>query len=239
MRIAVCDDEKSTLEEVRGYINDMARQMNIVAQIHLFQNTRDLEYEIENGLQYDIVFLDIKIGDQNGIDIANKMKEKYPTTMIAFMTGHYQYVYDVFDAQPCGFIKKPIEKEKIEHVFKKAVKLCDNMPAFSYSSHGKRNRIYLNDIYYIISDKRKIILKTRDGDKIYYEKMNEVEKKLQEMSSNFIRIGQSMIINARYIKEIDYQTVIVSMDGKKSEQFNISQKYRGQVKKWCLESWIQ
>lgn len=238
MRIAVCDDEKNTLEEVRDYIKDIARQMNMGVQIHLFQNARDLEYEIENGLQYDIAFFDIKIGEQNGIDIANKMKEKYPTTMIAFITGNYQYVYDVFDSQPCGFIKKPIEKEKIEYVFKKAVKLCDNIPAFSYSIRGKRNKIYLNDIYYIISDKRKIILKTRDGDKVYYEKMDEVEEKLQGMSSNFIRIGQSMIINARYIKEMDYQTVIVSPDGKKSEQFNISQKYRGQVKKWCLESWI-
>lgn len=121
-----------------------------------------------------------------------KIKEKYPTTAIIFMIGHFQYIYDIFKVQPCGFVKKPVKKENVAHVFKIAVQLYDTMPVFYYKSNKSFYKVYLKDIYYIISQKRQIILKTAGNDKMYYGKLDETETELQRISSNFMRIGQSV-----------------------------------------------
>lgn len=71
---------------------------------------------------------------------------------------------------------------------------------------------------------------------VFYGKMEEVEQKLNQLSNNFLRINQSIIINTRYIKEINYYSVVLEADNKKYV-FNISQKYRVPVRKWCMEMW--
>lgn len=230
MEIAVCDDEKRILEEVRDYIEEMAQQMGIFVDVYLFQCVRDLEYEIEEKKQYDIIFLDVKIGGENGICVARKIKEKQPTILISFITEYVQYVFDVFDVQPCGFIKKPIEKKKLEHVFKMAVQLCNCMPIFQYSVKGKMRSIWVKDICYIMSENRKIIIKTVNGNESYYGKLDDVELTLQKFNDIFIRISKSVIINWMYVEEITYRDVTLNMMDKK-ETLGISQKNRVEIRK--------
>ena len=236
MRIAICDDEKEITEEVKDYLCDIQKELDSRMDIYLFHDAKDFLYEIEEMYPYDIVFLDIEIGLYNGIHIAEKLKKKYPATIIIFITGHYQYVYDVFDVQPCGFIKKPLKKKDVEHTFYMALKQSESMPVFEYNYNGRFYRIYLKEIYYITSEKRKIFIIKSDNMGVFYGKMEEVEQKLNQLSNNFLRINQSIIINIRYIKEINYYSVVLEADNKKYV-FNISQKYRVPVRKWCMEMW--
>ncbi len=236
MRIAICDDEKEITEEVKAYLCNIQKDLDSRMDIFLFHEAKDFIYEIEEMYPYDIVFLDIEIGLYNGIHIAEKLRKKYPTVVIIFITGHCQYVYDVFDVQPCGFIKKPLKKKDIEHVFYMALKQCESMPVFEYNYKSHFYRVYLKEIYYITSEKRKILIMKSESQGIFYGKMEEVEKKLNQLSNNFLRINQSVIINTRYLKEINYYTVALEIDSKKY-MFNISQKYRVAVRKWCMEMW--
>lgn len=236
MRIAICDDEKEVLEEVGSILSEIKEQTHDMMEICLFQDADDFEYEIEEMPPYDIAFLDIELGAKNGIQLAEKMKKNSPTVAIIFMTGHYQYVYDVFEVQPVGFVKKPIRKEEIRHEFEKAARLCDLVPVFSFSNGKNFYRIPLKNIYYLISEKRKVILYTTDGEEMYYGKLDDTEQKLREKSENFIRVGQSVIINMRYLKKINYHKATLEVKGNTLE-FNISQKYRVQVRHTYSELW--
>lgn len=234
MKFAICDDEQNILEEVKGYIDTFAKQMCVEVDIDCFQNLGDLVYEVNSGMQYDLVFFDIEIGNENGIHFAKELKEQHPTTRIAFITGHSQYIREVFDAQPCGFIDKPIKKEEVERVLKLVFKLNDSKVTFSYEIKGKRYSIYKDDICYAMSMGRKMILKTKIGEIIYYGTMNEEEKRLTEKSKNFIRIGQSVVVNRKYMVGINYKTIDLNYNGT-IEQFTITQKYRERVKEWYKE----
>lgn len=145
--------------------------------------------------------------------------------MIAFITAYEQYIYDAFDVQPCGFVKKPIQKKQLEHVLKIAMALCQNMKKLTYFVRGKEQWIYLTDIYYIVCNKRKIILKTVHGDIEYYGKLYDVEQKLQILDDNFIRISNFMIVNFRYANNVTYREIILMINGIQ-EKFNITQSYR-------------
>ena len=234
MRIAVCDDEKYILEEVRSFIKSIQKDKDIEIAMYFFQDASDLKLEIENEEQYDLVLLDIEIGDVNGIELAKKIKSKQPTTMIAFITGYSKYVWEVFDVQPCGFIRKPLKRENVEEVIYKAINVCDNMPTFSYGIRGKLRKVYLKDIYYITSEKRTIIMHTVQGECKFYGKMDEVESELKKRSNHFIRISQSTLINFKYLREIDYYTVVIEMN-QIPQSFSISQRYRELAREQYIE----
>lgn len=236
MRIAICDDEKEMIEEVNGYLEELQKETEDRMEIYPFLNAEDLLYEIEEMAPYDIVFLDIELGKDNGISVAENIKKRYPTTLIVFMTGFHQYVYEVFDVQPCGFLRKPIKWDEFNHVFQKALQQCDNRPALEYSVKGHFYRVLLKDIWFITSEKRQIILMLKDGEERYYGKMDEVEQTLLKMSNNFWRISQSVIINTRYLKEINYHTVTLENDEDRWT-FNISQAYRVSTREKCMELW--
>lgn len=234
MRIAVCDDEKEMLEEVVSYIRELQKDEKI--EVHTFQNAEELLYEIEEMAPYDIVFLDIELGEQNGIAVAENIKKRYPTTIIIFMTGFHQYVYEVFDVQPSAFLRKPLKREEFEHAFHKAVQQCDSQPVLEYNNKGHFYRIFLKDIWFITSEKRQIVVMLKDGEERYYDKMDEVEQNLLKQSNNFWRISQSVIINTRYLKEINYRTVTLE-NGEDKWTFNISQQYRVKIREKCMELW--
>lgn len=234
MRIAICDDKAEITMQMKEYLLSMKNMIESRMEIYVFNEADDFLYEIENGIIYDAVFMDIDLGKSNGIDLAKRIYDKYPATMIAFITGHRQYIHDVFDVQPCGFIDKPILKEKVEKVFKNIVKKCDELPKLSYSVNGSLKCVMLREIAYLKSDGRKIILTGINIVDEFYGKMDEIDEKLQKLSSNFVRISQSYIINEKYIKEISYAEVVLNVNGNIIE-LSISQKYRVQVKKWYME----
>jgi DNA-binding LytR/AlgR family response regulator len=236
MRIAICDDDRNIVEEVQQYIMEIQKQLDVDLELYLFSKANELTNDIHEDKQYDAVILDIEIGNENGIELAKKIKKKYPTTAIIFMTGYHQYVYDVFDVQPCGFLKKPIKKEQVFHVITKAVELCDESPVLTYSKGGSQYKVYLKDVACITSDKREIVLHTVYGEKSYYGKLDEIEQTLQNQSKSFVRVGQSVIINMHYLTEISYCELSISVNDK-IERFNISQKYRPYVRKKCFPLW--
>lgn len=234
MRIAICDDKTEITMQMKEYLLSMKNKIESRMDIYVFNEAEDFSYEIESDIHYDAVFMDIDLGKLNGIDLAKRIYEKYPATMIAFITGHRQYIHDVFDVQPCGFIEKPILRERVEKVFELIVKKCDELPKLSYSINGTLKNIMLKEIAYLKSDGRKIILKGINTNDEFYGKMDEMDEKLKKLSSNFVRISQSYIINEKYIKEISYTEIVLNVNGQDVE-LSISQKYRVQVKKWYME----
>ncbi|MCI8716927.1 MAG: response regulator transcription factor [Lachnospiraceae bacterium] len=230
MLIAVCDDEKEILEKIKEYLLCAMQNYPIGKhEIHLFWNMEDFIYQIEQNEPYRIVFLDIKMGEYNGIQIAEKLKEKQPTSLIIFITSYHQYVYDVFRAHPFDFIRKPLCQKDIQYTFCNALKQCDDSPVLEYSFNGRVYCIYLRDIYYITSRKREILVRHKFGESRFYEKLTKIEEILNKKSYNFLRISQSVIINIRYMEELGFQMVKLGIDGK-VEEFNISRKYQQQVR---------
>lgn len=233
MRIAICDDKAEITMQMKEYLLSMRNMIESRMDISIFNAADDFLYEVENNASYDAVFMDIDLGELNGIDIAKRIYEKHPVTMIAFITGHRQYIHDVFDVQPCGFIEKPILKENVKKVFELIVRKCDELPKLCYNVGGSQKSIMLREIIYLKSDSRKIIVTGIKGNDVFYGKMDEVDEKLQRLSSNFVRISQSYIVNAKYIKAISYTEVVLNDNGGNTT-LNISQRYRAQVKKWYI-----
>lgn len=110
MRIIAVEDEVILLKRLTNRIHEALPEAEILA----FDNTDEALEDI-SVKKPDIAFLDIAIGDMNGIDLAKRIKAEYPRCDIVFCTGYSDYAAQAFDLGASDYLMKPVTKEKIEH----------------------------------------------------------------------------------------------------------------------------
>ena len=73
-------------------------------------------------LDFDVYILDIEMGEMSGLELAKKLRQDSPHSLIVFLTSFSKYVYDVFEVVTFDFILKPVSFENFSKVLHKA---CD------------------------------------------------------------------------------------------------------------------
>ena len=106
---AICvDDEPLVLQLTISLVRDLPQ----FDRVEGFGGSLEALDWLENH-QPDIAFLDIDMPVMNGIKLAQRIKEQYPSTAIIFLTGYAQYAVDAFAIHASGYLLKPINREKL------------------------------------------------------------------------------------------------------------------------------
>ena len=203
INIAICDGDEKEANELKLEIEKI---LNGNTRVFVFNNPFALITHIldEAKGQVDIVFLELCFKNQNGVNVAETIINEYPYIKIIFVTGQIERVKDIFRIDPSYFLTKPIEYKYLRDALEKTLRLVDenNMDILKIGSGVGKNRIItvkLRDIYFIKSDRRKIIFNMNDSQYSCYMKLDDV---IKELNHKFIRVHQSYIINMDKIKEV-------------------------------------
>lgn len=200
MKVALCDDNIEILDFLE---EEIRTQFGEHFSITRYKDTDKLLEDWNNSKKIsDIVIMDIKFQQRNGVDAAKQLQEKYGTHVkIIFITGYPEHASEIFRAQPTFLLMKPISKELLHEALVKAETLIEeeNQNAVYISFRGCTKKIKVNDIYHVESIRKKVVLHYIDGEEETIQKLNEIEKQLPDY---FLRIHQSFLINMHYIKSI-------------------------------------
>ena len=79
----------------------------------------NLKFLIDNDVE--ILFLDIELKNENGIEMALKYREQGYNNYIIFVSSHDDFVYNTFDVKPFYFIRK----SKLNHDLEKCISLIN------------------------------------------------------------------------------------------------------------------
>ena len=115
-KIMICDDEKEILNVLARKINEIQPEK---WSIKTTDNISKLLAEFENEVP-DVLFLDIVLGKDNGIEHACEIQKRYPYLPIIFITGYNEYAQEIFRIKPIYMLTKPFEEEKIKDALKRA-----------------------------------------------------------------------------------------------------------------------
>ena len=210
MRIIACDDDKNMMMLIKQWTQELLE--NQPFQFIFYENGIDLLNEMEQyeGKDSQIVFMDIKLKNDNGIGVAKILNRNYGNTAVIFISGYTEYLEDSFEADPVYFLVKPLKKEKFRRAFEKALQKITSEERKYLLVKGKDiKRVFYDEIYYAESMTRKIHLYFKDQEIEYYEKMDELEKLLQ---GEFVRCHKSYLVNLRYVSRVDGKKVTL-IDG--------------------------
>lgn len=62
----------------------------------------------------DLIFVDIKIADDNGLELARRIRDITGEIEIVFVTSHKEYAFDSFDIYPLDYMVKPVSQARLE-----------------------------------------------------------------------------------------------------------------------------
>lgn len=100
IRIAIVDDEKVIKEQIKKLIE----KKHTDCEIDTYGTGEDL---LKADSVYDIIFLDIQMDGMNGIDTARALRQKADNTVLIFITGVKEYVFDAFDVAAFHYLMLP------------------------------------------------------------------------------------------------------------------------------------
>ena len=208
MDIAVVDDEKALREHICGLVEERQPESRIEA----YATGEEL---LASGKRFDIVFLDIQMEGMNGIEAARSLREKNANlgmedTVLVFITGIKDYVFDAFDLYAFQYLLKPIDERKFAEVLERAVREAVKKKERRVLFIKSRNlTLDQSEILYIESRAKKVEIHTKGAAQAIeiYAAMDELEGQLGE---NFYRCHRAYIVNMDCITEYDGESITLT-----------------------------
>ncbi len=231
-RIAIVDDEQAICSQLEKIILEYQKQLTIKMEISVFLSGEELCAALDDGMDIDLLFLDIELYEINGIEVSKKIREQMQNhqMQIVFISAKEKYALDLFAVQPFNFLLKPLKPEVIIKNLDLVLSIAQKQASsFVYKSGPESRKLPLKDIIYLESDNRKVIIHTRNGEDEFYGKLEDIYAKLAPQ--RFLFIHKSIIVNYNYVAKFSYNDVIL-LNGK---TLPISQSRRPEIRQQVTE----
>ena len=212
IKIAFCDDELSVLNDLRVLLDEYRVAFNQEIDYTAFQSPWDLLTEIERGTHYDILFLDVVMPGQNGIDTATEIRNHDSSVKIIFLTSSKEFAVQSYTVDAYFYQLKPIWKESFFRLMDSAISSCEKERAQSLVLRCKSGiaRIELRHIEFCEVNHRTLFIHLTNGNVLESSgHLDELSKKLDPFGS-FLRAHRSYLINLEYVKNISSHAITMS-----------------------------
>lgn len=111
MRIAICDDEVTTVSRINELVTGYFKSKRLlVPEIVTYTDGHAF---LQDKTHNDIVFLDIEMPDVNGIYIGNLLSLNSPLTLIFVVTSYNGYLDASMRFHVFRYLTKPIDKNRL------------------------------------------------------------------------------------------------------------------------------
>lgn len=164
--------------------------------------------------EVDLLFLDIQMPEQNGLELARLLPE---STRIVFITAFSQYAVNGFRVNALDYLLKPVSYNEFLSATGKALEwfamkrrpAAESDEEFIFvKSDYKLVQIRLNDILYIesLKDYLKIYLESEPRPVISLISMKSMEERL--LAPRFMRVHRSFIVQMNKVKIMDRGQIV-------------------------------
>lgn len=223
LTIAVCDDNIQFAQKLIERLRKLCALKlpdRIVCQTALTFSSCDdvLDYLKNNTI--DILFLDINMPTKTGFDLAEKLNQQYPDTMIIFVSAYENFVYSSFEYNPFRFLRKSHLEEELPKVFLKAIEHCmTTEETLNFTTLDGEVSLHIKNIYYFEGQKNYYLIHTSST--VY--RCRGTISQVEELTKNldFYRIHAAYVVN---IANIDTFVTLNTIQMQNKDILNVSQR---------------
>ncbi len=199
-RIAVCDDNPADTDYVRDLAACWASNSSLDVNIQCFSSAEQFLFQNADNKDWDILLLDIEMGDVDGVSLAKKIRRENASVQIVFLTGFPDFMADGYEVSALHYLLKPVPKEKLFAVLDRAVKLLDrNEPVLLVPWDGEILRLSVSEIQYVEAFAHSVNIVTEEKSYSVRIPISELE---QRLPSSVIRCHRSYLVNLKHIAKL-------------------------------------
>lgn len=204
LQCLVVDDEPMARKIIKEYISDIPF-LTLAGEAE----TTEKATALLSSLNIDLMFLDIEMPKQNGLDFFKNT----PTPPITILTTAFsEFALEGFELNVTDYLLKPISFERFQKAVLKAYKYAETVnnrmrgeTYFFVKVNQKIEKILFADVLYIEGMTNYVIIHTKSKKLITYLTFKGIEEQLP--AEKFIRIHKSYIVSTEAIKTIDVNVI--------------------------------
>lgn len=115
MKVLIVDDEPAMLLAMKR----MLSKMEGVELVGSLRNAAEALDFVQDG-NVDLAFLDIKIGADSGLELAQSLRSLCADVDIVFTTSHTEFAMHAYDVYPLDYMVKPISPKRLAQTIARA-----------------------------------------------------------------------------------------------------------------------
>ena len=212
IKIAFCDDDSAVLSDLHELLALYRAEKNKEIDDYTFHSPLDLIAEIERGTRFDILFLDVLMPGENGIDAATEIRNYDRNVKIIFLTSSAEFAVQSYTMNAFYYQLKPICAESFFHLMDAVLSQCEKEQANSLILHCKTGitRIKPTQLEYCEVIHRTLFIHLTSGKVLEcIGSLDELGRQLIPYGS-FLRPHRSYLVNLEYIQNLSYRAITMS-----------------------------
>ncbi|MEW6192690.1 MAG: LytTR family DNA-binding domain-containing protein [Bacillota bacterium] len=219
LKVIVADDDEPT-RNLLGSLLETFAGVTVVGKAGTGKEMLDLVRETLP----DIVFVDVKMPDLDGLSAVYRLQQEHPGVFVVFVSAHAHYAVDAFNLDAADYVMKPVSRERLGRALAKAIRF-KKAPSFDSGEavipppgphaagksapdyqelvfkygHG-RLVIETKEIIFIEKQRKKCVIHSRSGLYETAENLSAIQEKLDPAC--FFRCHKSFIINVHRVEKV-------------------------------------
>lgn len=234
LHIAVCDDDTVILSKVDELARVFFRTHCVDCKIQAYQSSENLLYDLQDGINYDLLLLDIEMPGIDGMDLAKVIRDTMPAAKIIFITSHLEYAITAYEFSVFRYIPKNVIDEKLPPALEDYYKLyrLERNEFYTVEIKNHVEQLPYREILYILKEGKYAVFHLTGG------KTQSVRKTLaqvfEEISKEYFYFAdRGCIVNLANVVGID-DTGILFLD---NQRITISKANIPELKTTMLHFW--
>lgn len=204
--IAIVDDNRQDGQALEESIERYFEGRNAAHHIHRFASAVEF---IRSPTAYNIVFMDIRMDDMNGLDAAYFLRIVNKDAKLIFVTRMVQMAIHGYEVGATDFLAKPAQQSAVDRALDRALAGLE-VSSGSYFALKTADGIVslpVCGIYYVEVYDHSLIYHTQQGDYRVRGRFGEVREKLNDRY--LLPCGRSHLVNMRHVQSLhgDHLTV--------------------------------
>lgn len=201
MRIAICDDEKAQRQLITKYLDEWAKKQCLLLEAVSFCDAESFLFQWEEDKDFDLLILDIEMGQLNGMELAIKLRGEGEQIPILFITGYETYMAQGYEVAALHYLLKPINKDKLFEVLQRLQQVQKNEEKILLQIEEGVLSIVPSEIWYIEASGHYCTLTTATSNYALRHSISEI-KSLLEKEKAIIPTHRSYLVNLQHVSSI-------------------------------------
>lgn len=205
--IAIASDDQQDGQALEKCVERCLVQKNAVYTIRRFSSGAEL---VRSRTVYDLVFLDAKLSDMDGLQAAHFLHIISKDTMLIFVTDMVQLAVQGYGVGAFDFVTPPADQAAVSRVMDRAWVKLEERKRDYLTIKTRDELIYLPvySIYYVEVNDHRLVYHTARGDHRACERFRDARERLG--SRSFVQCSRSFLVNLSHIQSLHSDYLMVN-----------------------------
>lgn len=228
-KMAICDDCDTDTEYLSALVAAWAETSGHRTVVERFPSAEAFLFYYEEKKDFDILLLDVEMGEVNGIELAQRIRREDTRVQIVFITGFPDFMAEGFEVAALHYLMKPVSKEKLCAVLDRAAaNLAKPDKRLQVNFDRETFFVPFHRILYIEAQKQYVRIHTESGDYRMKASLADMEDVLDEY---FFKCQRSFLVNLNHVARIRNQCAVL----KNGEEIPISRGIAEKIGKAIIQ----